>query len=120
MKQVLILIALLLSSCSGSNNFDTEILGEWEVYSLNGKTELYKAFIGTTYTFNKDGTYTRSQDDKTYVSGSYQIDGDSILLKARKNHTSRINISSDQLNFDADPGFTSGGKPMKSIYSKVK
>ena len=41
MRFTFVILLALLTGCSSSNDFAKKIIGSWEVYSLNGKTELY-------------------------------------------------------------------------------
>lgn len=120
MKKLLLSILFFLAACSSNvDNYPSEILGEWEVYSLDGDTDLYKTFVGVRYTFKADGTFTRSKGDDIRVSGTYVLDGENIVLQGRREHKTEIVIKGDKLTFAGDSGFKSGGVPMKSVYKKV-
>ena len=119
MKFTIVFLLAFLVGCSSNNEYKTEILGAWEVYNLNGKTDLYKAFVGTTMTFNSDGSFSRGSASKTYLSGTYDIAGETIKLKwNKKDHSSIISIKDTNLSFEKDMSFSSGDIPMKSIYKK--
>ena len=61
------ILLALLSGCSSTNDFKEKIIGTWEIYSLDGNTDLYKAFTGTSIIFTSDGSYSRNKDSKKYV-----------------------------------------------------
>ena len=119
MRYTFILLLALLTGCTGSNDFEEKIVGTWEIYSLNGKVELYKGFVGTTITFSSDGQYSRSDGSKTYGEATYKLKGNVITLERRqKELSSIIDIKDLELHFEKDLGFTSGGVPMKSVYKR--
>lgn len=119
MRFTFVILLALLAGCSSSNDFAKKIIGSWEVYSLNGKTELYKAFVGTTMTFNSDGSFSRGDGSKTYLNGTYKIKGKVLGMKwNKKEHSSIITVNDTELYFEKDLSFSSGDVPMKSIYRK--
>ncbi len=118
MRFVFVILLTLLSGCA-EKHFEQKIIGTWVIYSIDGKTDLYKAFAGTSTTFTADGTYSRSHNSKTYGEGKYHVDGDILTVEKRnKKHRTKINIKGSELHIEKDPSFTSGGKPRKTVYKK--
>ena len=119
MKFKFLILLALLSGCSSTNDFKDKIIGTWEIYSLDGKTDLYKSFVGTSITFTSDGSYSRSSGSKTYGQAKYNVKGDVLTIERRKKtHSSVINFKNLELHIEKDPGFTRGGKPRKSVYKR--
>jgi len=119
MKFTFVFLLALLAGCSSSNDLEKDIIGSWVVSSLNGETDLYKAFVGTTMTFNSDNSFSRGVGSKTYLEGTYKIKGKILNMKwNNKEHSSAITIKGTELYFQEDLSFSSSGVPMKSIYKK--
>lgn len=119
MKLLFIFLLALLVGCSSSNDFKIKLIGSWEVYSLNGKSDLYKGFVGTTMKFNADGSFSRGDGSKIYLKGTYTIKGKTINMKwNKKQRSSIVTVNNTELYFEKDMSFSSGDIPMKSVYRK--
>lgn len=119
---ILVITTLLLTSaCSNTDSYPKDIIGTWEIYSLDGETDLYKTFKGVRHTFNPDGSYTRHKDGEIRISGTYTINDNNIVMKnSLKDHSTQIKIKGNKLSFSGDSGFTRGGVPRKSVYQKIE
>lgn len=103
MKYFLFLFICLLL-CIGCNNWDEEIVGEWQAYfiSVDGQ-ELEMDYAPVNFLFTKEGQYVFNSTINYKEAGSFYLNGDILFTLDTLNTASTekavqvVNVTQDSL-----------------------
>lgn len=82
---VILLLVVFMTACGGGGP-KAKILGKWSFISVDGKTDLPKAFKSASLDFSKDGNVNMYDGKKTdKASWEFDKEGKTLTLKSSGN-----------------------------------